>query len=115
MNWSAAVSAAGRAASTPPCPERRRGMPPSQPARTPALLVLCLLFLAACGDDSKKVQAAPRPAEPEVDFTLIDSPSLQFLPRHQEAQGWLLEEDPIVVPGERMGTYLGADGQHFNR
>lgn len=54
-----------------------------------------------------------RPAEPPVDFTLIDSPSLQFLPRHEEAKGWRLEEDPAVVPGERIGTYLGPDGQHF--
>ena len=53
--------------------------------------------------------------EPEIDFTLIDSPSLQFLPRHEEAQGWRLEEDPMVVPGERIGTYLGPDGGHFLR
>jgi hypothetical protein len=79
------------------------------------LLCALLLLLLACRGDAKKAAAAPRPAEPEIDFTLIDSPSLQFLPRHQEAQGWLLEEDPIVVPGDRMGTYLGADGQHFAR
>jgi hypothetical protein len=55
------------------------------------------------------------PAEPEVDFTSIDSPSLQFLPRHQEAAGWRLEEDPVVVPGDRINTYLGPDGAHFTR
>lgn len=55
------------------------------------------------------------PAEPEVDFTVIDSPSLQFLPRHQEAKGWQLEEDPVVVPGDRINTYLGPDGAHFSR
>lgn len=46
---------------------------------------------------------------------MIDSPSLQFLPRAQEAQGWRLEEDPMVIPGDSLGTYLGADGQHFVR
>jgi len=98
----AAVSAADVAVS-------RRGR------RRSAFLIALLLALLACRGDAKKAAAAPRPAEPEIDFTLIDSPSLQFLPRHQEAQGWLLEEDPIVVPGDRMGTYLGADGQHFTR
>jgi hypothetical protein len=33
---------------------------------------------------------APPQAPPQIDFTLIDSPSLQFLPRHEEAQGWRL-------------------------
>lgn len=59
--------------------------------------------------------AAPPPAPPQIDFTLIDSPSLQYLPRHQEAQGWRLEEDPLVVPGERLGTYMGAMAADFTR
>ncbi|MEO8382668.1 MAG: DUF6599 family protein [Acidobacteriota bacterium] len=64
---------------------------------------------------TRKAAAAIPPAEPEIDFTLIDSPSLQYLPRHEEAKGWRLEEDPMVVPGDRIGTYLGPDGQHFTR
>ncbi|HJQ38024.1 MAG TPA: DUF6599 family protein [Thermoanaerobaculia bacterium] len=84
-------------------------------ARYDRVLAIALTLLAlACGGTAKKIPVAP-PAEPEVDFTVIDSPSLQFLPRHQEAQGWRLEEDPIVVPGERINTYLGADGAHFTR
>jgi hypothetical protein len=77
---------------------------------TAALLAL----LVACGGGAKKIPVAP-PAEPQIDFTAIDSPSLQFLPRHEEAQGWRLEEDPIVVPGDRINTYLGPDGAHFTR
>ncbi|HEY0370400.1 MAG TPA: DUF6599 family protein [Thermoanaerobaculia bacterium] len=77
-------------------------------------LIALLLLLPACRGD-KKAAAAPRQAEPEIDFTIIDSPSLQFLPRHQEAQGWRLEEDPMVVPGDRINTYLGPDGLHFTR
>lgn len=73
-----------------------------------------MLLLPACRGD-RKAAAATRPAEPEIDFTIIDSPSLQFLPRHQEAPGWRLEEDPMVVPGDRINTYLGPDGQHFTR
>ena len=82
--------------------------------RVSALALVALLALA-CGGSANKPVAPPRAAEPEVDFTVIDSPSLQFLPRAQEAQGWRLEEDPIVVPGDSIGTYLGADGQHFVR
>lgn len=59
--------------------------------------------------------AAPAPPPPEIDFTVIDSPSLQFLPRHQEAPGWRLEEDPLVVPGDRLGTYMGAAAADFTR
>jgi hypothetical protein len=51
----------------------------------------------------------------EDNFTANDSPSLQFLPRHQEAQGWQLETDPIVVPSNRLQTYLEDDAAHFLR
>ena len=40
---------------------------------------------------------------------------MQFLPRQQEAAGWKLEQDPIVVPGERRLSYLDQDGPHFTR
>jgi hypothetical protein len=60
------------------------------------------------------VHAAPPPA-PEEPFTSIDSPSLQFLPRQQEAGIWKLEEDPIVVPGDRLESYLGADALKYQR
>lgn len=60
------------------------------------------------------VHAAPPPA-PEEPFTSIDSPSLQFLPRQQEAGIWKLEEDPIVVPGDRLASYLGADALKYQR
>ena len=42
----------------------------------------------------------------EENFTAIESPSLQFLPRQEEAQGWRLEQDPIVIPGGRLTAYL---------
>ncbi len=71
---------------------------------------------AGCGGGSaRKPAPAPAPAQPEIDFTAIDSPSLQFLPRHQEAQGWRLEEDPIVVPADRLGTYMGAASTDHTR
>ena len=53
------------------------------------------------------------PAQPEIAFTALDSPSLQFLPRQQEAPGWQLEEDPIVVPAARLTSFLDQDAQHF--
>ncbi|HEX9459073.1 MAG TPA: DUF6599 family protein [Thermoanaerobaculia bacterium] len=52
------------------------------------------------------MRIAPPPRN-EVNFATIDSPSLQFLPRQQEAQIWRLDEDPIVIPGDHLNTYLG--------
>jgi len=47
---------------------------------------------------------------------MVDSPSLQFLPRQQEAQIWKLDEDPIVVPGDHLNAYLGpVDAPRFAR
>jgi hypothetical protein len=59
------------------------------------------------------VRAAPRSAPNEVNFTSIESPSLQYLPRQQEAPGWKLVEDPIVVPGDHLVTYLDKDAAHY--
>ena len=50
-----------------------------------------------------------------MNFTAIESPSLQFLPRQQEAPGWKLTEDPIVVPGDHLATYLDTQAVHFQR
>ena len=52
------------------------------------------------------MRIAPPPRN-EVNFATVDSPSLQFLPRQQEAQIWRLDEDPIVIPGDHLNTYLG--------
>jgi hypothetical protein len=51
----------------------------------------------------------------EENFTANDSPSLQFLPRQQEAQGWRLEQDPIVIPGDHLVSYLDRDAVNFTR
>jgi len=67
----------------------------------------------ACNRRGTAVHTAPPPAEEP--FTSIESPSLQFLPRQQEAGIWKLEEDPIVVPGDRLASYLGADAAHYTR
>jgi hypothetical protein len=59
------------------------------------------------------VQATPRQPSDEINFTSIESPSLQFLPRQQEAPGWKLDEDPIVIPGDRLTSYIDVDATHF--
>ena len=61
------------------------------------------------------VHAAPHKVGEEINFTSIESPSLQFLPRQQEAAGWKLEEDPIVIPGDHINSYLDGDAAHFAR
>ncbi len=45
----------------------------------------------------------------------MESPSLQFLPRREEVPGWRLEQDPIVIPGNRLDRYLDVDAAHFGR
>lgn len=81
--------------------------------RLSAIVAVLILALAGCGRE-EKTATPPAPAA-EVDFSVIDSPSLQFLPRQEEAAGWRLEQDPLVVPGNRIGTWLGSDGAHFSR
>jgi hypothetical protein len=77
--------------------------------------LLATALLAACGNDD--THALPRTAVVRDDdtaaYTSLDSPSLQFLPRGQEAPGWQLEQDPIVVPGDHLVSYLAEDGAHF--
>jgi len=72
------------------------------------------MLLAACGGDAPRaVAVAVPPAQPEESFTAIESLSLQFLPRQQEAAGWQLEEDPKVIPANRLSTYLDSGATQF--
>jgi hypothetical protein len=71
--------------------------------------------LAACDGRRGSVVHATPPPPAEEPFTSIDSPSLQFLPRQQEAGVWKLDEDPIVVPGDRLASYLGVDAVNYTR
>jgi len=48
-----------------------------------------------------------------VNFTSLDSPSLQFLPRGQEAPRWQMQEDPLVIPARQLTTYLDREGIRF--
>jgi hypothetical protein len=76
-------------------------------------MTIGLIALACDGRRAPVVRIAPRPQAPEVNYTAFESPSLQFLPRQQEAPGWKLDEDPIVVPKEHIASYLGAEGTTF--
>lgn len=73
------------------------------------------ILLASCGGNAPRTVAAPQAPPAEESFTAIESPSLQFLPRQQEAPGWRLEQDPIVIPADRLGRYLDQDAAHFAR
>jgi len=53
------------------------------------------------------------PPKKEENFNEKESPSIQFLPRQQEASGWQLAEDPIVVSGNKLTTYLDSDAAAF--
>src|ERR1051326_980432 len=75
------------------------------------------LILLAFGCEMRRARAAHAtvgvPAKQEENFTAKGSPSLQFPPRQQEAPGWQLAEDPIVVPGNKLATYLDSDAAAF--
>jgi len=88
--------------------------PPGRRRSNIVLAALCLALVVACGDRTPP-PAVPKAPEPEPNYAAIDSPSLQFLPRHEEAPGWRLDEDPLVVPGDRIGSYLGGEGASFVR
>ena len=70
-------------------------------------------MFASCGGNARRTVAVPPPPSLDEGFTNIESPSLQFLPRQQEAAGWRLEQDPIVIPADRLGRYLDQDADHF--
>jgi hypothetical protein len=53
------------------------------------------------------------PAPVQETFEAIDSPSMQFLPRQQEAPGWRLEADPLVLRPASLPAYLDLDARHF--
>lgn len=74
-----------------------------------------MAFAACGGGNTRRAVALPPPPAQEEAFTNIESPSLQFLPRQQEAAGWRLEQDPIVIPANRLGRYLDQDADHFAR
>jgi hypothetical protein len=65
--------------------------------------------------DRSAQAALVAPPKQEENFAANESPSLQFLPRQQEATGWQLTQDPIVIPGERLTTYLDRDAELFIR
>src|SRR5436190_1619621 len=90
--------------------DRRGGARDHRLPRVALALLIATLF--ACDRRGNVVHAAPPPPAEEP-FTSIDSPSLQFLPRQQEAGIWKLDEDPIVVPGDRLATYLGPDSARY--
>ncbi|HEY0592009.1 MAG TPA: DUF6599 family protein, partial [Thermoanaerobaculia bacterium] len=73
-----------------------------------ALLLAALL--AACSGDEKKAAATATavPSSP----TLVDSPSMEFLPRGAAARGWRLMGDPQVYPAAEAKRYLGIEAQH---
>src|ERR1041385_8604340 len=76
------------------------------------IVVAVTLLFAACDRGRDHVARAATVPE-EINFTSLDSPSLQYLPRGQEAHGWQLQEDPIVVPAKQLVNYLDRDGARF--
>src|SRR5450759_3490841 len=85
---------------------RHRGVP----AVGLALAVALLAFGCEGRRAVKRVVVQP---PPEENFTIGESPSLQFLPRQEEAPGWRMDWDPKVVPGDKLASYLGNEARQF--
>src|SRR5258706_5983538 len=96
---------------------RRDGRRRSRDGRVPRVALALILLVFGC--DVRRDRSAHAtvvvPQKQEEYFTANESPSLQFLPRQQEATGWQLTQDPIVIPGERLTTYLDRDADLFIR
>ncbi|MFN2239428.1 MAG: DUF6599 family protein [Thermoanaerobaculia bacterium] len=61
--------------------------------------------------------AQPSPASPDQErggsFEVIDSPSMEYLPRVEEVPGWRLSGDPLVYPGAELGSYIGRQAEQY--
>jgi hypothetical protein len=88
----------------------------SYAARTSLILpvLAALLLVTGCDVSSRRTaHNALVPALPPVVYETIDSPSMQFLPRQQEAPGWTLQADPLVIRPQRLASYTGTDTRKF--
>lgn len=71
------------------------------------------LGLSACSDPRPKPVRTPIVAKQPENFANYDSPSMQYLPRQEEIQGWRLEKDPLVYPAQAVPAYLGPGARHL--
>lgn len=73
-----------------------------------------IAFVTGCGGDRRPQPPVKKASvAAEVNVEVIDSPSMQFLPRREEARGWRLEADPLVYPAARLREYLDRDAFFF--
>jgi hypothetical protein len=90
------------------------GVPRIAGGLTATFVLVASLVLSACEGKKPEVRTTPsRPRTEEINFQVIESPSLQFLPRQEEATPWRLQEDPLVIPADRLGNYLDQDAVRF--
>jgi len=71
------------------------------------------LGLSACSDPRPKPGRTPIVTKQPENFASYDSPSMQYLPRQEEIQGWRLEKDPLVYPSQAVPAYLGTSARHL--
>lgn len=72
-------------------------------------------LLAGCSDGRPSAPASPNPKPETQQPQVTDSPSMQFLPREQEVEGWVLEKDPEVWPAESLASYFAREAERFQR
>ena len=70
-----------------------------------------ILLLAGCSGEETKAAASTKPAPPAPE--LVDSPSMEYLPRPEQAPGWILMGEPQVFPAKQIGDYAGVEARHY--
>lgn len=79
-----------------------------------ALILAGAILVAACGQERREAAAeVPQPASAGDSSGMIESPSMEFLPRREEVPGWQLIGDPRVYPGDRLRSYIGRQSQQY--
>lgn len=76
-------------------------------------------FLASgCSSEAEEPAVAvnePQSEPVELQPQSLDSPSMQFLPREEESEGWRLTTDPSVYPSAFLDQYFAETADVFQR
>ena len=82
------------------------------------MMLLALTLTVACGGEQKVAtsSAAVTPVE-EVprESTVIESPSMQFLPRENDTPNWKLQGDPLVLVAEGLQEYMAKRADYYRQ
>lgn len=77
------------------------------------MAAVLLIAAIGCGDEDAK-PTPPAAAVAAADGpSLVESPSIEFLPRGGVVPGWNLMGDPQVYPADQVRSYIGLEAGHY--